>query len=324
MKQHIKQLLFMAITLLILQGNVGVVVAGERLSDGDLASWVGGSESIKQKIIDFVEQVSDKNSKHFVPESDRIATFDMDGTLICERPDSIGEALAVNFLQAIANESPTLSKVQPYKAALKNDDDYLGKNFLQVLTAAYMGYPQSEYRKDVLKFINTEKHPRFEVPYGDLIYQPMVELLEYLKLKKFDVYIVSGSWQGFVRVVGKEKLGFEYSRLIGSKIELDFQVRNGNAVFFRAGDSLEPANVKDGKPENIQAHIGVKPILAFGNSSGDQQMYEYASTNRYSHLILSLDHDDAKREYKYASSVKYEKGWLKVSMKDNFKVVFEK
>lgn len=323
MNKHIKQLLFIVIALLILKGNVGVVFAGEHLSYENLASWVDGSESIKQKIIAFVEQVSDKNSKDYVPESDRIATFDMDGTLICEKPGSIGEALAVNFLQEIANESPTLSKVQPYKAALKNDDDYLRKNFLQVLTVAYLGYQQSEYRKNVLTFINTEKHSRFEKPYGDLIYQPMVELLEYLKSKKFDVYVVSGSWQGFVRVVGKEKLGFEYSHLIGSKIELDFQISNGKAVFLRAGDSLEPVNVKDGKPENIQAHIGVKPILAFGNSSGDQQMYEYASTNRYSHLILNLEHDDAKREYKYASNVN-QNDLLKVSMKDDFKVVFEK
>lgn len=324
MKQHAKQLLFMAITLLILQGDVGVVFSGERLSDDNLASWVRGADSIKQKIIDFVEQVSDKNSKHYVPESDRIATFDMDGTLICEKPVSLQEALAVSFLQTIANESPTLSKVQPYKAALNNDEDYLKDNFLQVLTAAYMGYPQSEYRKDVLRFINTEKHPELKELYGDLIYQPMVELLKYLKLKKFDVYIVSGSWQGFVRVVGKEKLGFRYSHLIGSKVELDFQLMGGNAVFLRAGESLEPANVKNGKPENIQAHIGVKPILAFGNSSGDQQMYEYASTNHYRHLILNLDHDDRTREYKYDGNVKYEKDWLKVSMKDNFKVVFEK
>lgn len=323
MKQAIKQLLLLVFTLLIFQSNVAVVFAQERLSDGKLASWVGGSESVKQKIIDFVEQVSDKNSKHFVPESARIATFDMDGTLICEKPNAFAEVLAINFLQAIANESPTLSQVQPYKAALKNDDDYLDKNFLQVLTVAYMGYPQSEYRKDVLKFINTEKHPRFDMPYGDLIYQPMVELLEYLKLKNFDVYIVSGSWQGFVRVVGKEKLGFEYSHLIGSKIELDFQVRDGNTVFLRAGDSLEPANVEDGKPENIQAHIGMKPILAFGNSSGDQQMYEYAGSNHYSHLSLSLEHDDAEREYQYPSTVNYRKGWLKVSIKDDFKVVFK-
>jgi len=324
MKQLIKQLLFIAIALLILQGNAGVVFNQESLPDGNLASWVGGPGTIKQKIIDFVEQVTDKNSQHFVPESDRIATFDMDGTLICEKPTSIAEVIAVNFLQTIANESPTLSQVQPYKAALNNDHEYLGENYLQVLNTAYLGYPQSQYREEALKFITTEQHPGFKILYGDLFYQPMVELIEYLKLNKFDVYIVSGSWQGLVRVMGQEKLGFEYSHLIGSKVELDFQVRNGNAVFLRAGSSLEPANVEAGKPENILAHIGVKPILAFGNSSGDQQMYDYTSTNQYRHLILSLDHDDAEREYQYTSTVKYKEGWLKVSMKDDFKVVFEK
>lgn len=324
MKRTIKQLLLMTAMLLFMHGTVGIVFAGERLPYVDLPSWVDGSESVKQKIIDFVEQVSDKNSKHFVPVADRIATFDMDGTLICEQPKSIGEVFAINFLKNIANESSTLSKVQPYKAALNNDVDYLQNNFLQVLTTAYMGYSQSEYRKGALHFIETKKHPRFKMAYGDLIYQPMLELLEYLKLNKFDVYIVSGSWQGLVRVVGKEKFDFEYSHLIGSKVELDFKVSNDNATFIRAGNSLEPANIKTGKPENIHSHIGIKPIIAFGNSSGDQQMYEFTHTNHYPNIILSLEHDDEKREYKYASNVKYEKSWLKVSMKNDFKIVFDK
>jgi len=322
MKEHFKQLMFVIIVLMIFLGQSNILFAKENPAGDALTSWVGGPHSIKQKIIDFVEKVTDPQSDAFVPESDRLATFDMDGTIICEKPRSIGMVLAIAFLQTIAKESPTLSQVQPYKAALDNDGKYLGPNFLQVLTTAHMGYPQSAYREAVKEFINTENHPRFQVPYSDLIYQPMKELLAYLKSKNFDVYIVSGSWQGLVRVVGKETLGFEYSHLIGSKIGLDFQMNNGQSVFLRKGESLEPDNVEDGKPENIQAHIGVKPIFAFGNSSGDQQMYEYASTNHHKHLVLSLDHDDAKREYKYPSSVKFAEGWLKVSMKDNFKVVF--
>jgi len=323
MKEHFKQLIFLIIVSVLLLGQSSILLAKDNSSGEALASWTGGADSIKQKIIDFVEQVTDPQSKAFVPVPDRLATFDMDGTIICEKPRSMGMVIAIGFLQAIAKESPTLSQVQPYKAALDNDGKYLGPNFLQVLTTAYMGYPQSKYREAISNFINTEHHPRFQVPYRDLIYQPMKELLVYLKSKKFDVYIVSGSWQGLVRVVGKETLGFEYSHLLGSKIGLDFQVQNGKSIFLRKGESLEPHNVEDGKPENIQAHIGVKPILAFGNSSGDQQMYEYAGTNRYKHLILSLDHDDEEREYKYISTVKYKANWLKVSMKKNFKVVFK-
>jgi len=324
MKAHCKQLMFIAIVSMLLLGQSGILLAKDNSSGETLASWTGGPNSIKQKIINFVEQVTDPQSKAFVPVPDRLATFDMDGTIICEKPRSMGMVIAIEFLRAIAKESPTLSQVQPYKAALANDGKYLGPNFLQVLTTAYVGYPQSRYREAASKFINSEHHPRFKVPYRDLIYQPMEELLVYLKSKKFDVYIVSGSWQGLVRVVGKETLGFKYSHLIGSKIGLDFQLQNGQSVFLRKGESLEPDNVEDGKPENIQAHIGVKPIFAFGNTSGDQQMYEYTSTNHYKHLILSLDHDDEEREYKYPSSVKFKESWLKVSMKENFKVVFKR
>ena len=323
MKEYFKPLVFIVIVSMISLGQSGILFARDNTAGETLASWTGGVDSIKQKIINFVELVTDPQSNAFVPEPDRLATFDMDGTIVCEKPRSMGMVFAVEFLRAIAKESPTLSQVQPYKAALDDDHKYLGPNFLQVLTSAYMGYPQSNYREAARKFINTENHPRFQVPYRDLIYQPMEELLLYLKSKKFDVYVVSGSWQGFVRVVGKEMLGFEYSHLIGSKIGLDFQLQNGKSVFLRKGVSLAPDDVEEGKPENIQAHIGIKPIFAFGNSSGDQQMYEYASTNPYKHLILSLDHDDEEREYKYPSTVKYKADWLKVSMKNDFKVVFK-
>jgi phosphoserine phosphatase len=323
MKEDFKRSVFIIILLVVSLGQSGLLFASDNPSDGPLASWVGGPDSIKQKIIDFVERVTDPQSQDFVPESDRLATFDMDGTIICEKPRSMGMVFAEEFLRSIAKESPTLSQIQPYKAALENDRKYLGPNFLQVLTTAHLGYPQSKYREEAREFVNTSNHPRFHVPYRNLVYQPMKELIAYLKSKQFSVYVVSGSWQGFVRVVGQETLGFEYSHLIGSKIGLDFQVRNGESFFLRKGESLAPDNVEKGKPENIQAHIGIKPILAFGNSNGDQQMYEFADTNHYKHLILSLDHDDAAREYKYPSAVQYKEGWLKVSMKNNFKVVFQ-
>lgn len=291
-------------------------------TDKVLPSWAEGDGSVKQKIIDFVEQVTDKNSPHYVPESIRVATFDMDGTLICEKPHSMNEVMAINYLKKVASESPTLSQIQPYKAAQEGDRNYLGPNFLQVLITAYMGYPQSKYRAQALEFINTQIHPRYNVVYGELFYQPMLELLEYLKANQFDVYVVSGSWQGFVREVGHAKLGFAYSHLIGSRIGLDFQINSaGDAVFLRSTEQLQPPNVHEGKPENIQAHIGIKPVLAFGNSSGDQDMYEYASSNK-THLILSLEHDDEAREYVYPSKVKFQEGWIPVSMKNNFKTVF--
>lgn len=323
MKENCKQLIFIIILLMISLGQSSTLFARGNPADTPLASWTDGTDSIRQQIIDFVELVTDPQSKDFVPEPDRLATFDLDGTIVCEKPSSMGMVFAEEFLRTIARESPTLSQVQPYKAALENDRKYLGPNFLQVLTTAHMGYPQSQYREKASEFINTKNHPRFRVPYRNLVYQPIEELITYLKSKRFTVYIVSGSWQGFVRVVGKETLGFEYSHLIGSKIGLDFQVHNGQSVFLRKGESLAPDNVEKGKPENIQAHIGIKPIFAFGNSDGDQQMYEYADTNQYKHLILSLDHDDAEREYKYPSAVKFKNDWLKVSMKNNFKAIFK-
>jgi len=295
-------------------------VYGNKPTDS-LPSW--RNTAPKKAIIKFVEAVSTEGSVDFVPKQYRIATFDMDGTILIEKPNPVLSVLSLDFLKMIAKQSKTLRNVQPYKAAYQDDTSYIAANPLQVVLTAFMGYSQDEYLTNAEKFVKNAIHPRFEVPYFDLFYIPMLELIEYLNSHDFRVYIVSGSWQGFIRSVVKSKVELANSNLIGTQIKLAYQSFNGKTAFSRQGVYIAPYVVHNGKPEIIRLKIGEPPILAFGNSSGDQQMFEYtAANNKFRNLVLCLEHDDPIREYKYKNDVIYQTGWLPISMKNDFSIVF--
>jgi phosphoserine phosphatase len=289
-----------------------------------LPSWRDTAH--KKTIISFVKAVSTEGSADYVPMEKRIATFDMDGTIFVEKPMAVNFKFMLNSIKVIGENSSLLRQVQPYKAVLENDMPYIIGSSTQIGLTANMGNTEEQYTKSALDFVKKHKHPRYDTPYFNLFYTPMVELIDYLQSNHFRVYVVSGSLQSFVRAVVKEKIKkMPRSNLIGTRVSLTYQDFDGKTTFSRNGDFLRPTTVAHaGKPLMIALNIGEKPILAFGNSSGDQQMFEYTATNkRYRNLILCLLHDDAEREYVYPSGVKFEQDWLKISMKNDFSLVFK-
>jgi haloacid dehalogenase-like hydrolase len=290
-----------------------------------LPSWQDTAH--KKTILSFVKAVSTEGTADYVPIEHRIATFDMDGTIFVEKPIVVNFAFMLNSIKAVGESNSLLREVQPYKAVLENDMAYIVASSNQVGLMADMGNTGEEYRKRALDFVKNNKHQRYDKPYFDLFYTPMIELIKYLQSNHFRVYIVSGSLQSFVRAVVKEKIKeIPHSNLIGTRVSLTYQTLDGKTAFSRNGDFLRPTPVAhEGKPFMIELNIGEKPILAFGNSSGDQHMFEYTATNeRYRHLILCLLHDDAEREYVYSSGVKFEPDWLEISMKNDFGLIFDK
>ena len=287
-----------------------------------LPSWRGGTQSNKAKILRFVSRVTETRSPDFVPVPDRIAVFDMDGAIVCEKPLYLSMAIALQRLRESATHQRALRNQQPYKAVFENDRTYLRRHFVQILLEAHRGCTQVQYMREVQRFLRNEKHPRWKRPYKDLFYQPVLELITFLKEREFKIGVVSGSWQALVRSIGMEQLGLDPSYLIGTKVELAFEMKEGEPMFFRQGRELQPKNLRKGKAINIWQHIGRRPILAFGNSGGDQDMFEYTDANPCKTLILCLVHDDAEREYRYESRVNYRPHWLPVSMREDFLVVF--
>lgn len=284
-----------------------------------LPNWAKGDN--KRAIIDFVTAVSDPQSPDFVPQEERIATFDMDGTLVVEKP----EAAVVEFSHySVAKmkkaQLDTEEKKKLYEAYHKQDETYLQAHIIQLLTLPYAGMTPAEYRKEVFEFSQTAKHPRYNIPYGDLFYAPMLELIAYLHANQFRVFIFSGSDQSFVRGFAKKPAVLLNCNMMGAQNKLNYE--NGQVV--RTNQFRSLGIVGDGKPIGISYVVGNQPILAFGNTDGDQQMLEYASSNPHRHLALWLDHDDAEREYVYDGGVKPEPNWLKVSMKKDFVIIFEK
>ncbi len=288
-----------------------------------LPSWRDGSQSNKAKIIRFINRVTEIRSPDFVPAVDRVAVFDLDGTILCEKPLYLSMALAIQSLRESATRQSPLRNQQPYKAAVENDRAYLRRHFVQILLEAHRGYTQERYMREVQRFLREEKHPRWNRAYKDLFYQPVLELISFLNARDFKVCVVSGSWEALVRSIGMEQLGLDPSHLIGTKVELRFEMKDSTAMFFRQGREIQPKNLRKGKPINIWQHIGRRPIFAFGNSRSDQDMFEYTDANSCKTLILCLVHDDAERGYRYESRVKYRPQWLPVSMKKDFLVVFK-
>lgn len=289
--------------------------------DDPLRNWRDTAH--KKKIIEFVMAVTTAGSPDFVPTEYRIATFDMDGTILVEKPVSVNEAFVFDYLKTVGVGSPPLAQVQPYKALRTGDTAYINRNLVQVLTTAYMNYSQEDYKKRAVEFTTTHQHPRFNRPYADLFYAPMLELIRYLRSNQFRVFIVSGSSQTFIRSIVKEKTGIENSNLMGTQIDLTYHSGSRDASFSRNGQFRALGVAGPGKPLIIEYQIGEKPILAFGNTAGDQAMFDYTATNPRRHLVLCLNHDDGNREYTYANKVRYQPEWLRISMKTDFAIVFE-
>lgn len=288
---------------------------------------------VKEAIVRFVRKVTDPADPAFVPPADRIVTIDMDGTLLCERPLPFGMLLAENLLRELAG-APQLEGREPFDAARNGGLKGLRKEHFELFFGmSGAGLTEDAVQSKVRALARDGHHPRFERPYRELFYRPMLQLIAYLVQNDFIVYVLSGSDQTVVRTICAERTelaSLPPSRFIGTLVALDVDYRSEGPVYYRLARELEPVNLRKGKAMNIQYRIGQNPVLAIGNSSGDCGMLAATRGAGYpATLRLLLRHDDPAREYDYARSAedlcREQAGAdiLSISMKDDFERVFE-
>lgn len=305
-----------------------------------LPSWNDGAS--KQSIITFVEKTTNEKSPDFVPVAERIATFDNDGTLWCEQPMPVQFYFALDRVKALAPQHPEWKTTEPFASLLKGDvktalagGDHA---IIELIMATHTGMTTTEFEQIVKDWIATAKHPKTGRLYTEMTYQPMLELLTYLRANSFKTYIVSGGGIEFMRPWAEKVYGIPPEQVIGSSAKTKFEMRDGKPVIVRLPE-LNFNDDKDGKPVAINQHIGRRPIAAFGNSRGDQEMLEYTQGGNGVRFELLVLHDDAAREYAYGPArglpdVKLgafpptldeqakKNGWTVVSMKDDWKVIY--
>jgi len=299
-----------------------------------LPSWNDGAA--KSGIVAFVQAVSDSKSKDFVAPADRIAVFDNDGTLWAEQPLYFQFLFMLDQLKAAAPKHPEWQQNPAFKALVSQDKAALGKlgmkPVLELLAAANSGMTVAEYDATIRNWLATAKHPKYQRPFTDLTYVPMRELLDYLRANGFSTFIVSGGSVEFMRPWAEKAYGIPPEKVIGSQMEVKFDLKDGKPVLTR---EAKIAFVDDGpgKPVGIYRHIGKRPILAFGNSDGDFQMLQVTTAGEGKRLALIVHHDDAQREFAYDRQShigKLDKAldaapanhWIVVSMKKDWKKVF--
>lgn len=286
-----------------------------------LASWA--DTDTKTAILKFVASVTDKTSEAYVAPKNRIAIFDLDGTVICEKPRYSEVAFSVYHLKRMAQLDSTLTETQPYKAALENDNQYLQDSVDQVLITPFIGYSQKQYTDSVLSYFKTEKNDSLNITYEKLFYKPMVDLIAYLKQHNFKVYVSSYTQQSFIRSITPHYLGLDKEHSIGSLVDLEFETVENKPAFVRQDDFVLKNSLK---AEVIEYQIGQTPILVAGNSGGDIEMLEYANLTQ-PHMVLIVDHDDSEREFEYHDTglleTAKENNWNIISMKNDFKTLFQ-
>jgi phosphoglycolate phosphatase-like HAD superfamily hydrolase len=301
---------------------------------GDLPSWNDGAA--KQAIIAFVHSVTTTGSKTFVPARDRIAVFDNDGTLWSEQPIYFQVAFALDRIKTLAPQHPEWKTTQPFKAVLENDLKTAlsgGEHALMdIIGASHAGMTSEQFSAIVSDWLKTARHPRFKRPYTELVYQPMLEVLDYLRANGFKTYIVSGGGTEFMRVFAEQAYGIPPEQVIGSRIKTEYAVREGQPELLRL-PAIEFIDDKEGKPIAINAAIGRRPLMAFGNSDGDFQMLEWTTAGSGPRLGLIVHHTDDEREWAYdrASSIgRLDRGlneaqarrWIVADMKKDWKAIY--
>lgn len=300
-----------------------------------LPSW--NNNANKQKIISFVKGVTNPKSTHFVPDEERIAVFDNDGTLWVEKPIYTQLFFAIDRVKALAPNHPAWKTKEPYSSLLKgNAQGVLAGGepaVFKIIMASHAGMSTDQFEQIVKKWIATAKHPVSKKPYTKMVYQPMLELINYLKDNQFKIYIVSGGGVEFIRPWANKVYGIPPEHIIGSSIKTQYKMIEGKPVLLRL-DKVNFINDKSGKPIGINQVIGRKPIAAFGNSDGDKEMLEWTEAPNGLRLMMLVHHDDDKREWAYGPNSKIgtfskslmneaqKKGWGVISIKNDWKVVF--
>ena len=305
-----------------------------------LPSWT--DEAAKQAIIAFVRDVTDESSPKYVGPEDRIATFDQDGTLWVEHPLYTQAVFALDRVRELAPRHPEWNQHDPFRAVLANDPSAMARfseaDWETIVAATHTGMSTEAFGEIVKQWLARAEHPRFHRPYTDLVYQPMLEVLELLRANGFKTYIVTGGGQQFVRVYSHQTYGIPPEQVIGSSVLTRYEYQEGKPILLREPNVFFIDDFT-GKPIGINLFIGKRPCAAFGNSGGDQQMLEWTQGAGGTTLMMLLLHDDPEREYAYGPadglpdtkvgtfpetlmSEAKKKGWVIVSMKNDWKRIF--
>ena len=299
-----------------------------------LPSWNEGQT--KQSIVGFVKEVTDESNPNYVTPANRIATFDNDGCLWSEKPFYFQLVFAMDRVKELAGEHPEWKDAQPFKAVLENDMDALlasGKHgLLKLVIASHAGMTTEEFEQIVKEWISTAKHPRTNKLYKEMVFQPMLELLEYLRANDFKTFIVSGGGIEFMRPWTEEVYGIPPEQVVGSSIKVKYEMTESGPVLNRLPE-IDFFDDKEGKPVAINKYIGRRPIAAFGNSDGDLQMLQWTAAGDGARFMMYVHHTDAEREWAYDRDSHVgrldkgldeanEKGWTIVNMKNDWKKIY--
>ena len=323
-----------------LVGALSLATTIARASD-PLPSWNDGPA--KQAIVDFVRVTTETGGAKFVPPEERIATFDQDGTLWVSHPMYSQVMYCLERVPALAEKNPELKKVEPFKTVLSGNREAIAKlpmkDLEKILAATLTGISTDEFQAEVKQWLGEAKDPRWKKPYTELTYQPMQEVLKYLRANGYKTYIVTGGGQDFVRVYAEQTYGIPPEQVVGTMSGTKYGYDKDGKPFLTKEPKLLLNDNNAGKPEGIHLMIGRRPYAAFGNSTGDQQMLEYTKAGDGARLCMLVLHDDAKREYAYGpaqglpdtkvgtfTQALYDEakkqGWTVISMKDDWKVIF--
>ena len=316
-------------------------VRAQTTPNAPLASWNDGPA--KQAILDFVRATTDQASAKFVPPEERIACFDQDGTLWVEHPIYTQVVYCLDRVPAVVEQKPALKNREPFETILSGNREAITKLSLhdleEVLVATLTGMPVEVFQAEVKKWLATAKHARWKRPYTDLTYQPMQEVLQYMRDNGYKTYIVTGGGQDFVRVYSQQVYGVPPEQVVGTASGTKFGYDKDGRPFLTKEPKLLLNNDKAGKPEGIHLEIGRRPHAAFGNSDGDREMLEYTGAGDGARLMMLVLHDDAEREYAYGparglpnskfgtftpalNDEARKKGWTVISMKSDWKRIF--
>jgi len=324
---------------LLLCAALTTVLSGQAQTD-PLPSWNDGTA--KQAIVAFVKTTTDESNPAFVKPADRIATFDQDGTLWTEHPLYAQAMFAFARVGQLAPQHPGWKTTQPFQAVLTGDKAAMGKftetDWMQIVGATHAGMSTADFEQLVKQWLATAKAPRFDRPYTDLIYQPMLEVMQYLRANSYRTYIVTGGGQEFVRVYSEQVYGVPPEQVVGSSIATKYDNSTGKPVLMR---EPKPFFIDDGpgKAVGINLFIGKRPYAAFGNSGGDAAMLEWTQAGDGKRLMMLVHHDDGVREYAYGPggglpdtrvgtfsealmTEAQNDGWVVISMKNDWNKIF--
>jgi phosphoserine phosphatase len=322
----------LAAPLLLLFLAVGAATLSAQ--DDPLPAWKPGP--IKARVVEFVRRVTAAGTADYVPPAARIATFDNDGTLWAEQPMYVQLAFTVDRVKALAPEHPEWKDTQPFKAVLEGDLRGVAaggeRGAAELLAATHAGMTTDEFERIVGDWLARARHPRFQRPYTELVYQPMLEVLAYLRASGFKTFIVSGGGVEFMRPWAERVYGVPPEQVIGSSLKTRFELRPTGPVLVRLSE-LDFVDDGDGKPVGIEKFIGRRPIAAFGNSDGDLPMLQWTAAGTGPRLMLLVHHTDGEREWSYdrqspigrldrALDEARTRGWVVVDMKRDWTRVF--